>query len=270
MSDSMWVKNRMQRHGDSMYRKFLKIRQYYRLGRLWNGHEEHVRAQALTVQEQKKRPRRGAVINYLLSRVKGRPRYYLEIGVRDIKDNFSTIEAEHKYGVDPGYEREQNEATFKMTSNEFFSLLDGGELLRKDIRFDVIFIDGLHLANQAYCDLQNSLRYVRDDGFVVLHDCNPPTEYHARESFKYMLSPAGGQWNGTVWKAVYRARLDRTLSVCVIDSDFGVGVVSKQRYFPPLEEDINPFYEYNILDLRRKEALNLLTFAEFRNVIDSK
>src|SRR5690606_27460848 len=103
---------------------------------------------------------------------------YLEIGVRNPQANFDKIRASEKYGVDPGIEFEDNPVNFKMTSDAFFAQLSAGECLSPEIRFDVIFIDGLHTADQVERDIRNSLRYLADTGFVVAHDCNPPTEYH--------------------------------------------------------------------------------------------
>ena len=65
------------------------------------------------------------------------------------------------------------------------------EDLSRDVKFDLIFIDGLHLANQVQKDIENSLKFIKDEGFIVLHDCNPPSEYHQREDYSYVNSPAG-------------------------------------------------------------------------------
>ena len=74
----------------------------------------------------------------------------------------------------------------------------------KNIKFNVIFIDGLHVAEQVERDIKNALKYIKDDGFIVLHDCNPPTEFHASETYDFHLSPSQGYWNGTTWKAFYK------------------------------------------------------------------
>ena len=73
-----------------------------------------------------------------------------------------------------------------------------GKILIPDITFDVIFIDGLHLADQVEKDIDNALKFIKEDGFIILHDVNPPTEWHARESYLFFNSPAAGAWNGTV------------------------------------------------------------------------
>ena len=122
-----------------------------------------------------KKPSRTEIINYLLSQASGETAY-LEIGVRNPDDNFSQIIANKKYSVDPGIEFKENPVGYKITSDEFFELLSDNRILSSAIKFDLILIDGLHLAEQVDRDITNSMKYIKDDGFIVLHDCNPPTE----------------------------------------------------------------------------------------------
>ena len=91
-----------------------------------------------------KTPTRTEIINFLLSNRKGETRY-LEIGVRDPNGNYNHIIADEKYGVDPGIAYEKNPVDFKMTSDDFYKSLLNNKILYSDIRFDVIFIDGLHV-----------------------------------------------------------------------------------------------------------------------------
>lgn len=214
--------------------------------------------------ELSKMPFRYDIINFLIETLK-RDITYVEIGVRVPAHNFDKIKASKKYSVDPGVERQNNPVDFAVTSDEFFESLDSGEILSNDVKFDVIFIDGLHLAEQVDRDIQNSLRYLSDDGFIVMHDCNPPSEYHARESFEYLLSPAGPQWNGTTWKAFLKARTRTDVFSCCVDSDFGVGIISKKINFGEPTTVKNKFYEYSILKQYRKNALNLVSFEQLKN-----
>ena len=216
--------------------------------------------------EKNKQPFRDELIKFLLDKFPNNKKY-LEIGVRIPADNFNQINCEIKYSVDPGIEYKENPVDFKLTSDDFFDKLSNGLILDKNIKFDVIFIDGLHLANQVYKDMFNSLNYLTDDGFIVLHDCNPPTEYHAREDHNFILSPARNFWNGSVWKAFYKMRFNTEVSCFCIDSDWGIGVITKRKYTEPLIEDFNPFLEYFIFDAQRKESLNLMDFETFKSMI---
>ncbi len=216
--------------------------------------------------EKSKQPLRDELINFLLEKFQNKKKY-LEIGVRNPDDNFNKINCDTKYSVDPGIEYKQNPVDFKLTSDDFFDKLSKGTILNKKIKFNVIFVDGLHLAEQVYKDILNSLDYLTDDGFIVLHDCNPPTEYHAREEHNFILSPARNFWNGTVWKAFYKMRFNNTISCFCIDSDWGLGIITKRKLSEPLIKDFNPFLEYSIFDANRKESLNIIDFETFKSLI---
>lgn len=211
--------------------------------------------------ENNKTPSRTEIINYFLN-AKGS---YLEIGVRNPDDNFNKIIADVKYSIDPGVEFEQNPVDFKMTSDAFFEKLNKKEIDIKN-KFNVIFIDGLHLAEQLERDIFNALDYISEDGFIILHDCNPPTSFHQREVFEFKNSPAKNLWNGTSWKAFYKIRhLKDLFSVC-FDTDWGVAIISKKphRGFNNIARPIdNPYFEFNKLEGNRQEYLNLQTFDKW-------
>ena len=156
-----------------------------------------------------------------------------------------------------------------MTSDDFFTKLRSGLLdIDKGTRFDLIFIDGLHLSYQADRDIANAIEYISDKGFIVVHDCNPPTEFHAREEFGFKNSPASHFWNGTTWKAFYKHRFnENTTSVC-IDMDWGLGVITKMDLFNRLTQNENPFFEFHIFDRYRIRHLNLLTYDAFKVLLD--
>ncbi|MBR9914337.1 MAG: class I SAM-dependent methyltransferase [Algicola sp.] len=213
-----------------------------------------------------KTPSRTQIINFLLQQF-NRDTTYLEIGVRNPDHNFNKIESKEKYSVDPGVEFMENPVDFKMTSDEFFKQLSNNQILSKDLKFDVIFVDGLHLAEQVDRDIINALNHIKDDGFVVLHDCNPPTEWHARESYDYIHTPASGSWNGTTWKAFLKWRCNPEVYSCCIDTDWGVGILSKQHKIGTATENTNPFYEFQVLDDHRKQLLNLIDFDTLKTSI---
>ena len=190
--------------------------------------------------------------------------------MRNPNDNFNHIQAKHKYSVDPGIESKKNPVDFKMTSDEFFHALDKGNLLNQSMLFDVIFIDGLHLAEQVKKDIENALRYIKVDGFIVLHDCNPPTEWHTRYESHYTLSPARELWNGTTWKAFVQARKRTDISACCIDTDWGVGIISKSINLGPCNKVNNDFFEYNILNRYRTESLNLISFNRLKLILSEE
>ncbi len=87
--------------------------------------------------------KRWEIINHLIT--KNDYKNYLEIGSGD-NENFNKIIINNKISVDPN---PNSKAIFKLTSDDFFK--------QNNTFFDIIFIDGLHLYNQAKNDLVNSL-----------------------------------------------------------------------------------------------------------------
>lgn len=207
------------------------------------------------------------IINHLASRFGYRT--YLEIGVRNTQDCYDHINIESKDSVDPGYENPNNTAKYKYTSDEFFGMLRSGNLDKEiDFKWDIIFIDGLHTSYQVEKDIRNSLEHLSKNGTIVLHDCNPPTEYHARADYYDTSTTAGGLWNGTVWKAVYKLRcFTPDVDVCVVNKDWGCGVV--RRGSQELCAFDNPYFDYDVFRNNRVRHLNLIESHELNRWLDS-
>ena len=188
---------------------------------------------------------RTEVINSYLDKVYS-PKSYLEIGVRNLSNNFNAIRADIKDGVDPD---PNSKCNYVMTSDEFFKLVDA--------KYDVVFVDGLHLQDQAYRDIVNSLKSLKKNGVLVIHDCNPPTKYHQRDHGKR-------EWNGTVWKAFVQLRCERKdLEMFVVDADWGLGIIRPNRNQKLFKCSEN-IYDYDVFSKHRKEALNLISVEEFK------
>lgn len=219
--------------------------------------------------EFEKKGSRTEVINLLIGSL-NRQTYYLEIGVRDPRVNFSKIKSERKWSVDPGLELEENLADFPCTSDEFFQKLKSGKWEELPDKFDVIFIDGLHVSEQADRDILNSMEFLAEDGFIVVHDCNPPTEWHAREEFHFGKSPSGPLWNGTTWKSFVKWRKNKEVYSCCVDTDWGVGILSKKFPLGLATNLSNEFYEFKTFDANRKEFLNLISMDKFIQLITNK
>jgi len=98
---------------------------------------------------------------------------YLEIGVQNPANNFDKIKCERKVAVDPCikgiFENDDSLITeYGWESDVYFS--------KKTETFDLIFIDGLHHADQVQRDFENSLRCLSDNGYIVIHDVLPANE----------------------------------------------------------------------------------------------
>ncbi len=174
---------------------------------------------------------------------------YLEIGF-DKGQNFGLVKAKNKTAVDPAVE-----CTYKMTSDDFFKQLD------PNIRYDIVFIDGLHIAEQVIKDVENSLQHLADNGTIIIHDCNPSNEIRAAEE------RTTNKWNGTVYKAFIHFRMTRDdLSMYVVDTDHGCGVIYRGKQNTVKPENIT----YEFFDKNRKQLLNLTSIDEFKSKLERK
>ena len=246
-----------------------KLKNYYNWGGRFLNDPFHVSAKKMNQLEAGKKPLRSDIINFLLQQLPETDLEYLEIGVRNPDDNFNKVQAKKKYGVDPGVEFPDNPVQFQMTSDDFFEGIRSGKLFTPSFRFDVIFIDGLHLADQVERDIANALEFLKPTGFIVLHDCNPPTEWHARETYPYQISPAMNNWNGTTWKAFVKAREIPHVSACCIDTDWGVGVIAPHMHFGNPTKQSNPYFEFQVFERDRVNQLNLMSFDAFKEFFKS-
>jgi hypothetical protein len=190
--------------------------------------------------------KRTDIINHLIK--KNNYKRYLEIGVRNPDENLNKITVEHKDGVDPA-----GNCNYPIPSDDFFNQLD------IDVKYDIIFIDGLHLDYQVEQDITNSLKHLNQGGTIVMHDCSPIKEEHQVEEYV-----VGKTWNGTTWKAYVKFRMtDENLSMCVVDTDHGVGIINKGKQTLYPKSDV---LNFKLLDENRKEILNLITPEKFLNL----
>ncbi|KAA0103257.1 class I SAM-dependent methyltransferase [Mycolicibacterium sp. P1-5] len=199
---------------------------------------------------------------------------YLEIGVSH-GQAFQRITADVKIAVDPAFrltERTRELANakgrvveyFETTSDAFF---DSEKALLEQHPVDVALIDGLHTYEQVVRDVENTVRYLKDDGVIFLHDCNPPFELAGRRADswdEFMAQQSGplkiGIWNGDVWKAIVELRSTRPdLLVGVLKCDQGVGFVRKGTPESTLEYSPQQVAALTYADLKadRTRLLNL-------------
>lgn len=203
------------------------------------------------------------VINLLLDRYFPDGARYLEIGVDKPQSCFYRINCENKTAVDPN-DRFPPPAKidYPLPSDEFFRQLESGATaFAPDHRWDVIFIDGLHLAPQAYRDIQNAVKHCNPNGFVVLHDCNPASHLEAHSDLPYYLAHRGA-WNGSTWKALYKFRTESALKSYTVDTDYGIGVIEIGATQEPIP-DSNPWFEFGSFGTHRREQIGLISLEDF-------
>ena len=198
------------------------------------------------------------IINFFIE--KNKYINYLEIGVCD-GDNIRRVKAEHIDGVDPGVEGHMvPETNYPVTSDDFFKMIKD-----EDIKYDIIFIDGLHYDYQVYKDVKNALKHIQPNGTIVCHDMNPKWEVCQRKQVPAEI----GAWNGDCWKAWIKLRTELSdYTMSVVNTDHGVGVIQKGKQ-ELLELTENPYdLDYSYLENNRKKALNLISTEDFYKIYD--
>ena len=138
-----------------------------------------------------------------------------------------------------------------MDSDQFFRVFG------KKIQRDLIFIDGLHTAEQVKKDFENALKILSPNGFIVLHDCNPEKEEHT-----IVPRPTErGHWNGDVYKFAADLQTYSGIKGYTVDIDNGCAVVKKSGAQIVKEWDSKISWED--FDRRRKFLLNLISWEQF-------
>ena len=151
------------------------------------------------------------ILNELI-RARGYQRY-LEIGVQHGRCFRAIRGVTRKVAVDPAplFTPLASEIVHAMGSDDFFRA--------NDETFDLIFVDGLHHADQVLRDVHNALSRLAPGGMVVMHDCNPATEE------AQAVPRQAKDWNGDVWRAFVRLRTELPYRCFVLDTDHGVGII---------------------------------------------
>ncbi len=186
---------------------------------------------------------------------------YLEIGVSTGRVFFD-IKSKTKFAVDPlfkisAFKRFRRTVKnplnifadfYPMTSDAFFAS-EAAELF-KNKKIDVCLVDGMHEYEYALRDMENAVKYLKDDGVIIVHDCNPITREKAGTFKEWESRNFAGEWNGDVWKAIVYLRSQRKdINVFVLDCDYGLGIITKGH----------PESMLNI----RPEQVSSLTYEEF-------
>ena len=186
------------------------------------------------------------IINNLIKR----ERYstYLEVGAQNtITGNFSKIEIEKKISMDP---YPTGPIDFEGTSDEYFNRLNA------DVKFDIIFIDGLHHSDQVLKDIENSLKHLSPDGTIVCHDCLP----HSKQM--QLREDLGGEWTGDVWKAIAELNTTRNdLRIKVVNTDYGCGIIRRGSNTP--YSPVGDYLAYEYYEQHKNEMLNVISPHEF-------
>ncbi len=172
---------------------------------------------------------------------------YLEIGC-DQDQLFSKIEIQNKIGVDP-----VSGGNIRKTSDDFFKTNKN--------KFDIIFIDGLHVYEQVKKDILNSVDSLKENGIILVHDCMPD-KMSKQAVPRYRMI-----WNGDVWKAIVDLRQNNDLEIYTCEIDQGIGIIKKSKNSSILniKKSIKKL-KFEDYYNNYKEYLRVISLEEFKKI----
>jgi glycosyltransferase involved in cell wall biosynthesis len=202
------------------------------------------------------RPKYNTLFNsrhQIINQLTNKDNTYLEIGVEN-GYTFNNVHFLNKTGVDPD-PKFSNKNIHICTSDEYFEKCVEG--------FDVIFIDGMHLAENVLRDFNNSIHFLNDNGSILIDDIiplnyNEQLTIPLRHYYENGILKYGEEWTGDVWKTVYyllvhyKDKLDfsyhyninyRGIAHIKLKSKFTI-FISEEEQFKILEE-INQYKYFN-------------------------
>jgi hypothetical protein len=139
---------------------------------------------------------------------------YCEIGLGD-GTNFMAIKCDVKDGVDPIIPKGLENQVAGGTSDAFFNLIA--------TNYDLIFLDGNHVASQVEKDVVNAWKFTNPGGMILIHDIKPHNEV------MQLVPRQSKQWTGDVWR-VWSGLKKTKLNLEYIDEEYGIGVIKKSRH----------------------------------------
>lgn len=214
-------------------------------------------AKAINAHIKNDTPIRTAIIQRLIN--KRNYKNYLEIGVQS-GVNFFQITTDYKVAIDPVFtipgdkkSIKKSDNFYEVTSDAFFEndnpVTNGNKVI------DIALIDGMHTYEQSKLDVLNTLKYLSDDGIIIMHDCYPQNEAAANPDMQEAIKTPGftGAWNGDVWKTVVWFRANRRdLTTFTLDTDNGLGIISKKKSDKELD-----YTDEDILNMGYKDFLKI-------------
>lgn len=165
---------------------------------------------------------------------------YLELGLRDPNNTFNKIRCIEKISVDIN---PNCGPTFCMTTDEFFSKLD------KDKKFDLIFIDASHYADNVRKDFENSLSHLNENGTIVMDDINPTQEFLLDHN-----------WCGTAWEVFFELGKRKDLYIRTVVPSF-TGFVRKGNQ---VTHNLSIERTFDFLEKNREVITKPITIEELK------
>lgn len=130
-------------------------------------------------------------------------------------------------------------------------------------KFDVIYIDADHEENAVLKDFNNSIKFLNDDGVILMHDVGPPSEQGT------------SLWaHGTAYKAFIKIRNSNNYTAfCYEFIEDGdppgdvLGFVKKRKNINKLNVPVPDEISYSYYEKNKNEILQRKTIDELLNLL---
>jgi len=204
---------------------------------------------------------------------------YLEVGVAH-GHTFDRVPASRKVAVDPQFRFDHVAAQAEHEGTEYHQVPSDtyfAEIVDPDEQFDVIYLDGLHVADQTLRDLQNALLHLQPRGVIVIDDTRPPSHLAAIPDLddfraaRRRLGSSANAWMGDVFKVVwFVASFMPGLDYATIENNHGQTVLWRRTATttvrPTLTSAQVAALTFDDL-LLHEEVLRLARFGDIRKAV---
>lgn len=174
---------------------------------------------------------------------------YLEIGCENDEVFANIVDIPVKVGVDPYYG-----GNVRLSSDDFFSL--------NTQKFDVIFVDGLHYYEQVKRDVFNSLKFLNENGIVIIHDMLPITK---KQTLVHPISdnpPRFYGWVGDVWRLSFDLMVEKNINFKIVNIDLGCGIILPGNQDQPKYQNIT-WEDY----VKNHKHLPIISYTEIEKIL---
>lgn len=204
---------------------------------------------------------------------------YLEVGVNKGM-TFNALQAATKVAVDPKFlfdyegvaKTVPGTSFYEITSDDYF-----GRVATRDTSFDVIYLDGLHTAEQTIRDLINAISFLRADGVIIIDDvfpCSYVASLPDRRQTRLIRQATGdtaGAWMGDVYRLVFFVEtFCQQFSYATVINNHGQLILWRDARETIVDRTLTQVGEKAYKDvLLEKDSFNFATFEQIRERIGS-
>lgn len=186
---------------------------------------------------------------------------YLEIGI-EYGYTFTNVHFIDKVGIDPNPKLE-NKNIIKITSDDYFENIQINKETENIEKFDICFIDGMHLSEYVLRDFNNCIKFLNINGKILIDDILPfnydeQLRIPRKHFYENNILNYGESWTGDIWKFAYFLLIN-------YKSNMNIKIYNNKNYRGIGCFEINKPFEIDYSTLN--ELQNYEYFKDFNNYL---